>query len=66
LTRARSVAVGSAHIKSGSLVDVRSQAGYVRTAKGKLYVLVVFANHQRAAAAQPFLDFVLDWLYLNG
>ena len=66
LSRARSTAAGSAHIKSGSLVDVRAEAGYVRTAKGRRYVLVVFANHQRAAAAQPFLDFVLDWLYLNG
>jgi D-alanyl-D-alanine carboxypeptidase/D-alanyl-D-alanine-endopeptidase (penicillin-binding protein 4) len=66
LTRARSAAAGSAHVKSGSLVDVRSEAGYVRTAYGRRYVLVVFVNHQRAADAQPFLNFILDWLYLNG
>jgi D-alanyl-D-alanine carboxypeptidase/D-alanyl-D-alanine-endopeptidase (penicillin-binding protein 4) len=66
LGRARSRAAGSAHIKSGSLVAVRSQAGYLRSARGKLYVLVVFVNHERAANAQAFLDFVLDWLYENG
>jgi len=66
LTRARSTAAGSAHIKSGSLVDVRSEAGYVRSSRGKRYVLVVFVNHPQAANAQSFLDFILDWLYLNG
>jgi D-alanyl-D-alanine carboxypeptidase/D-alanyl-D-alanine-endopeptidase (penicillin-binding protein 4) len=66
LARAPSSAAGSAHIKSGSLVGVRSEAGYVRTARGKLYVLVVFVNHDLAANAQAFLDFVLDWLYANG
>ena len=66
LTRARSTAAGSAHMKSGSLVDVRSEAGYVRSSRGKRYVLVVFVNHPQAANAQSFLDFILDWLYLNG
>jgi D-alanyl-D-alanine carboxypeptidase/D-alanyl-D-alanine-endopeptidase (penicillin-binding protein 4) len=66
LTRARSTAAGSAHLKSGSLVDARSEAGYVRTSRGKRYVLVVFVNHPQAQNAQPFLDFILDWLYLNG
>jgi D-alanyl-D-alanine carboxypeptidase/D-alanyl-D-alanine-endopeptidase (penicillin-binding protein 4) len=66
LTRAPSIAAGSAHMKSGSLVDVRSEAGYVRTSRGKRYVLVVFVNHPQALNAQPFMDFILDWLYLNG
>jgi len=66
LTRSRSTAAGSAHMKSGQLVDVRSQAGYVRTARGRRYVLVVFVNHEKAGDGQPFLDFILDWLYLNG
>jgi D-alanyl-D-alanine carboxypeptidase/D-alanyl-D-alanine-endopeptidase (penicillin-binding protein 4) len=66
LSRARSSAAGSAHIKSGSLVDVRAQAGYVRSVRGKRYVLVAFVNHRDAGSGQPFLDFILDWLYLNG
>jgi D-alanyl-D-alanine carboxypeptidase/D-alanyl-D-alanine-endopeptidase (penicillin-binding protein 4) len=67
LPRNRSVASGSAHIKSGLLAEVRAQAGYVRAASGRRYVIVAVVNHPDAPAnAQPFLDFLLDWIYLNG
>jgi len=67
LARRRSVAAGSAHIKSGLLVEVRAEAGYLRAASGRRYVVVAIANHpDGAASAQPFLDFILDWLFLNG
>lgn len=66
LARAQSAAAGSAHVKSGSLQEVRAEAGYMRAKNGARYVLVVFVNHPLAADSQRFLDFILDWLYLNG
>jgi serine-type D-Ala-D-Ala carboxypeptidase/endopeptidase (penicillin-binding protein 4) len=67
LSRRRSVAAGSAHIKSGLLVEVLSEAGYLRAASGRRYVVVAIVNHPDAVPnAQPFLDFILDWLFLNG
>lgn len=66
---ARSTAVlaaGRAHIKSGVLTDVRSEAGYVRSAGGRRYAVVVLVNGPKANEAQPLLDRVLDWVFLEG
>jgi D-alanyl-D-alanine carboxypeptidase/D-alanyl-D-alanine-endopeptidase (penicillin-binding protein 4) len=41
----KSVAIGRAHLKSGSLKDVASLAGYVDGLSGKRYVFVVIVNH---------------------
>ena len=61
----RSVA-GRAHIKTGSLSEVRAVAGYVLAASGKRYVVVAFVNHPNAAAAQPAQDALLQWVYEHG
>ena len=61
----RSVA-GQAHIKTGSLVEVRSVAGFVLAASGKRYVVVAFVNHLNAAGAQPAQDALLQWVYDHG
>ncbi|MEO8838079.1 MAG: D-alanyl-D-alanine carboxypeptidase/D-alanyl-D-alanine-endopeptidase, partial [Herbaspirillum sp.] len=58
----RSVA-GNAHIKTGSLQDVKAVAGYVLAASGKRYVVVCFINHPRAAESQKALDMLLQWVY---
>jgi D-alanyl-D-alanine carboxypeptidase/D-alanyl-D-alanine-endopeptidase (penicillin-binding protein 4) len=55
----RKAAVGSAHIKTGSLRDVRSMAGYVLAADGRRYVVVAIVNHANAQAAQDAFDALL-------
>lgn len=53
---------GMAHLKTGSLRDVRALAGYVQGASGKRYILVSMVNHERAAAIRPFDDALVNWL----
>lgn len=53
---------GMAHLKTGSLRDVRALAGYVMGASGKRYLIVSMANHERATAIRSFDDALVDWL----
>jgi D-alanyl-D-alanine carboxypeptidase/D-alanyl-D-alanine-endopeptidase (penicillin-binding protein 4) len=57
---------GRAWIKSGSLVDVRSIAGYVDAASGRRYAVAVFVNGSRAGASGGVQDQLLRWLHANG
>ena len=57
---------GQAHIKTGSLSDVRALAGYVLDKRGQRHVVVMFVNHAHAAAAQPAQDALLEWVYERG
>jgi len=61
LRRNRSLAVGSAHLKTGSLRDVVAVAGYVHAANGRRYVLVAIANHPNAGASRAAFDALLEW-----
>lgn len=61
----RSVA-GQAHIKTGSLTEVRALAGYLLAASGKRYVVVAFVNHPNAPGAQAAQDALLQWVYDRG
>lgn len=56
---------GRAHIKTGSLDDVSAGAGYVLSSSNKLYVVVVFLNHEglRRTTAKAIQDEVLKWVY---
>ena len=54
---------GQAHIKTGSLNDVRAIAGYVLAASGKYYVVVFLINHPRAIYGQAAQDALLQWVY---
>jgi D-alanyl-D-alanine carboxypeptidase/D-alanyl-D-alanine-endopeptidase (penicillin-binding protein 4) len=56
-----SVAIGRARLKSGSLRDVASLAGFVDGLSGKRYVFVVLINHPNANAARPAFDKLLEW-----
>jgi D-alanyl-D-alanine carboxypeptidase/D-alanyl-D-alanine-endopeptidase (penicillin-binding protein 4) len=56
---------GHAHIKTGSLSDVRAVAGYVLGASGRRYVVVGIVNHPNAGAAAPALDALLEWVFQN-
>ena len=61
LKRSKSRALGSAHLKTGSLNGVVAIAGYVDAASGKRYVLVAIVNHPNASAARPAIDALVDW-----
>ena len=64
--QARTVS-GNAHIKTGSLTDVRAIAGYVLAASGRRYALVFIINHPNApAAGNEAQDALLQWVYEQG
>ncbi len=54
-------AIGQAWLKTGSLRDVISLAGYVQGDSGQRYTLVAIVNHANANAARPALDHLLEW-----
>ena len=62
----RNVVAGQAHIKTGSLTNVRSIAGYVLDSRGRRVVVVFFVNHANAGNAQPVQDALLQWVYQRG
>ncbi len=57
---------GRAWIKTGSLVQVRSIAGYVDAASGRRYAVVLLVNGPGADASQPLQDRFLRWVHANG
>jgi D-alanyl-D-alanine carboxypeptidase/D-alanyl-D-alanine-endopeptidase (penicillin-binding protein 4) len=54
---------GQAHIKTGSLSNVRAIAGYVLNPRGRRAVVVFIVNHPNAPNAQPVQDALLQWVY---
>jgi D-alanyl-D-alanine carboxypeptidase/D-alanyl-D-alanine-endopeptidase (penicillin-binding protein 4) len=54
---------GQAHIKTGSLADVRSLAGYIRDRNGRRFAVVFFVNHPNAGASHAAQDALLRWIY---
>jgi D-alanyl-D-alanine carboxypeptidase/D-alanyl-D-alanine-endopeptidase (penicillin-binding protein 4) len=54
---------GNAHIKSGSLADSRTLAGYVLDRNGRRLVVVFLVNDPNARASQAAHDAVLRWAY---
>ena len=54
---------GRAHIKTGSLNDVRSIAGYVLDQNGRRQMVVFFINHANASKGQAAQDALLKWIY---
>jgi D-alanyl-D-alanine carboxypeptidase/D-alanyl-D-alanine-endopeptidase (penicillin-binding protein 4) len=62
----RSALAGSAHLKTGSLNDVRALAGYVLAASGKRYLFVCLLNDAKAEQIGPQIqDALLQWAYSN-
>jgi len=57
---------GYAHIKTGTLNEVKTMAGYLVSASGKTYAVVFFINHPNAAAGGAAQDALLQWLFANG
>lgn len=54
-----------AHIKTGSLSDVASIAGYVKTKSGRWISVVCMINHAEANSARPSFNDLLEWIYEN-
>lgn len=53
---------GHAHLKTGTLDDVKSMAGYVESSHGKKWIVVFIINHPRAAGGQAAQDALIAWL----
>jgi serine-type D-Ala-D-Ala carboxypeptidase/endopeptidase (penicillin-binding protein 4) len=57
---------GHAHIKTGTLKEVRALAGYVLAASGRRYVVVCLINDPNAVRGQAAQDLLLQWIYERG
>lgn len=57
---------GNAHIKTGTLNDVKAAAGYVSAQSGKRYIVVFFINHPNAAGGGAAQDALLEWIFEHG
>ena len=57
---------GHAHIKTGSLFDVRALAGFVDASSGHRYIVVCFVNDPAAEKSRAFQDLLLNWVFDNG
>lgn len=55
-------AQGQAWLKTGTLLDARSLAGYVRNRRGQLIAVALICNDAQAAQATPALDACVEWL----
>ncbi|PIT77194.1 D-alanyl-D-alanine carboxypeptidase/D-alanyl-D-alanine-endopeptidase [Limnohabitans sp. G3-2] len=53
--------IGNAWLKTGSLRDVASVAGYVQGQSGQRYTVVAVLNHPNAQQARGALDQLLEW-----
>ncbi|MBK8768688.1 MAG: D-alanyl-D-alanine carboxypeptidase [Burkholderiaceae bacterium] len=58
--------IGKAWMKTGSLNDVRTIAGYLDAASGRRYAVVLLINGPRAEGSAPVQDQWLRWIYANG
>lgn len=55
-------ATGRAFLKTGSLMDVRAIAGYVKSRGGRVYAVAALVNHPDAPAGTAVLDALVEWL----
>ncbi|GGX28922.1 D-alanyl-D-alanine carboxypeptidase [Pigmentiphaga litoralis] len=55
-------AQGMAHLKTGSLRDVRAMAGYVLANSGKRYLVVSVVNDEKAQQVNAFNDQLIAWI----
>ena len=62
----RGMAVGSAHVKTGLIRDVRSIAGYVTDINARRWSVVVMMNGKRLDGDRIFSQAVLQWCAQGG
>lgn len=61
-----SPAAGWARLKSGTLRNVVALAGYVNDPEGRPWAVAMMLNHERAGAARPVLDALVDHIARHG
>ncbi len=54
---------GLAHMKTGTLNNVRALAGYMLDKSGQRLIVVIFINHDRAIQSRSAMDALLQWVY---
>ena len=54
---------GTAHIKTGTLNDVRAMAGYVIDQNGRRHAVAMMVNHPNAGASHAAQDVLLEWVW---
>ncbi len=54
---------GQAHIKTGTLVDVSSVAGYLTAKSGRRIIVSCMINHPAAPEARDAMDALLQWIF---
>lgn len=54
---------GLAHMKTGTLNNVRALAGYMLDESGQRIIVVIFINHARAIQSRSAMDALLQWVY---
>lgn len=59
-------AAGLARLKTGTLRNVTAVAGYVPDPQGRLWAVAAMINDDKAAAARPALDALVDWVARGG
>ncbi len=55
-------AAAHAHLKTGTLEDVKSIAGYVRSRSGREWTIVFLINHPNARLGAKAQDSLIEWL----
>jgi D-alanyl-D-alanine carboxypeptidase/D-alanyl-D-alanine-endopeptidase (penicillin-binding protein 4) len=58
-------AAGQGHLKTGSIRDVYSIAGYMLGKSGQRYAVVFMVNDTQAGATRAAQDALLEWVYLH-
>jgi len=56
---------GHAHLKTGSINDVSTIAGYMLGSHGQRYVVVFMANDAKVALIKPAQEALLTWVYMQ-
>lgn len=54
---------GLAHMKTGTLNNVRALAGYMLDKSGQRVIVVIFVNHAKAISSRAAMDALLQWTY---
>jgi len=62
-TRSDAALYAKAHLKTGSLEQVRAVAGYMLDAKGRRCVVVWLVNGAKAQQSKPAQEAMLNWIY---
>jgi len=58
-----SSASGRAHLKTGSINDVRAIAGYVLDRNGRRHAVVMMVNHPEAGNSRRAQDALIEWVW---